>query len=340
LPALFEGGAELGVGGDAAGDEYRGGVELPGGEHGAIDEIADDGVLEFADERECLRGAEREELFEFAFATIEGVLAGEDFGAVFAVFAEVVEDGGLDAAEAEVERVAPRFGGREFHGSGCCGVRGGGEAVEDWSAGVAEGKELGDLVVGFASGVVTRLRDFFVGERWLRWVLRDFVEDGVAAGDDETDGGQGGPLPCFVGFEEDGVDVAFKMIYRDERFVESLRERFGVGDADEERADEARTLGDADGVDVVECEIGFGEGFANDGDDLAKVFARGEFGDDAAVLAVDVDLRGDDAGENFAAVGDDGGSGFVAGGFDAEDARGHSLILAWRIRGALWRVGG
>ena len=59
------------------------------------------------------------------------------------------------------------------------------------------------------------------------------------------------------------------------------------------------------------------EGFANDGDDLAEVFAGGEFGDDAAVFAVDVDLGGDDAGEDVAAVGDDGGGGFVAGGFDA-----------------------
>src|ERR1700722_9215690 len=91
LAALFEGGAELGVGGYAAGDEDRGGVELLGGEHGAIDEIADDGVLEFADEGEGLRGGEREELFEFAFAAIERVLAGENLGAVFAVFAEVVE---------------------------------------------------------------------------------------------------------------------------------------------------------------------------------------------------------------------------------------------------------
>jgi hypothetical protein len=34
-------------------------------------------------------------------------------------------------------------------------------------------------------------------------------------------------------------------------------------------------------------------------------------------LAVDVDLGGYDAGEDFAAVGDNGGGGFVAGGFDA-----------------------
>src|SRR5580704_11990801 len=71
LAALFEGCAELGVGRYTAGDEYARGVELLGGNHRAIDEVADDGVLELADERERLRGAQRQELFELAFASVE-----------------------------------------------------------------------------------------------------------------------------------------------------------------------------------------------------------------------------------------------------------------------------
>jgi hypothetical protein len=43
---------------------------------------------------------------------------------------------------------------------------------------------------------------------------------------------------------------------------------------------------------------------------------------------MDVDLRSNDAGEDFSAVGDDCGGRFVARGFDAEYARGHFLILA------------
>src|SRR5256885_16883114 len=105
------------------------------------------------------------------------------------------------------------------------------------------------------------------------------------------------------------------MVYGDEWFVEGLRQGFGIGDTKEERADEAGALGDADGVDVVEGEVGFGEGFADYWNDLAEMFAGGEFGDDAAVLTVNVDLRSDDRGENFAAVGDHGGGGFIAGGF-------------------------
>ena len=62
------------------------------------------------------------------------------------------------------------------------------------------------------------------------------------------------------------------------------------------RADEAGPLRNADRVDVLKLEIGLGKRFADDGNNLAKMFARGEFGNDAAVLAMDVDLRRDDAG--------------------------------------------
>jgi hypothetical protein len=49
------------------------------------------------------------------------------------------------------------------------------------------------------------------------------------------------------------------------------------------------------------------------------MLARGQFRDHAAVLAVQVDLTGDDAGEHGVARGHHGGGGFIAGGFDAEN---------------------
>jgi len=60
---------------------------------------------------------------------------------------------------------------------------------------------------------------------------------------------------------------------------------------------------------------GLGDGFVDGGD----VFAGGDFGDDAAVLTVSVDLGGDDAAEDLPAS-DDGDGGFIAAGFDGEDS--------------------
>ena len=56
-----------------------------------------------------------------------------------------------------------------------------------------------------------------------------------------------------------------------------------------------------------------------------EVVAGGDLRHDAAVLGVEVELRGDDVRAEVAAVLDDGGGGLVAGGLDAEDeAIGHT----------------
>src|SRR6267154_226875 len=86
---------------------------------------------------------------------------------------DVAEDCGLDAAEGEVEvralaagwgllvcgntavAVDARLDLAEGEGDGA-GVAIGGEGVDPGAAGVAEAEELGDLVVGFAGGVIDR----------------------------------------------------------------------------------------------------------------------------------------------------------------------------------------
>ena len=91
-----------------------------------------------------------------AFAASERLLAGVDFGLQLGMAAEVVEHGGLDAAEAEIVRIAFHFWFAEADGFGIA-VRG--ELIENRAAGIAEGEHAGDFVVGFAGGVVTCAAD-------------------------------------------------------------------------------------------------------------------------------------------------------------------------------------
>jgi len=62
-----------------------------------------------------------------------------------------------------------------------------GECIDPGAAGVAEAEELGDFVVGFAGGVVEGAAD----EGIVPGVFKgaDEVEVGVAAGDDQCQGG-------------------------------------------------------------------------------------------------------------------------------------------------------
>ncbi len=198
----------------------------------------------------------------------------------------------------------------------------GGEFVDHRTAGISEGEEAGDFIVGFAGGVIAGATDAGVGKLAgaIGGLVLHFVNHGVAAGNDQADGGKfGAAIAGGAGFEKDGVDVAGEMVHGDERLAQREGESFSVSDADEQSADQAGTLGDGDGIEVLQSDAGLLDGFADDRDDLAEMFAGGEFRDDSAVFSVNFDLGRDDAGENAFAVGDDGGGGFVAGRFDPKN---------------------
>ena len=95
------------------------------------------------------------------FAASEGLLASVDFGLQLGMTAEMVEHGGLDAAEAEIVRIAFHF---RFAETNSFGIAVRGQLIEDGSAGITEGEHAGDFVVGFACGVVTSAADAGVGE--------------------------------------------------------------------------------------------------------------------------------------------------------------------------------
>src|SRR5215831_11232404 len=73
----------------------------------------------------------------------------------------MIENGGFQAAKAEIQWIAARFRGAKFHG--CVRpVRGRGEPVEDRAARVAQREQLCDFVVGFACGIIARLSQLAV----------------------------------------------------------------------------------------------------------------------------------------------------------------------------------
>src|SRR5271156_1884925 len=151
-----------------------------------------------------------------------------------------------------------------------------GEFVDYRAAGIAEGKEAGDFVVGFAGSVVAGATDAGVGKLpgAVAGLVFHFIDDGVAAGNDQADGGKfRAAIASGTGFEKDGVNVASEMVDRDERFSQREGESFSVGHADEQRTDQTRALGDGDGVEILQGDAGLFDGFANDRNDLAEVFA-------------------------------------------------------------------
>jgi hypothetical protein len=102
---------------------------------------------------------------------------------------------------------------------------------------------------------------------------------------------------------------------------EPARPRQGLGDLDahEQRADQARSAGDRDALDVVERT--FAERLANDGQHELQVAPGGDFGDDATVTRVQFRLRRDDVRGDLAFLRDERGGCLIATRLEGENHR-------------------
>ena len=119
--------------------------------------------------------------------------------------------------------------------------------------------------------------------------------------------------------EEERRDVAVQVIHRCQRNGEPPGERLRSRESDEQRADEPGSSRCGDEVDVCHCRVRVMEGRLDDGRDELEVAPRGHFGNDAAERRVQLDLRGDDAGEHVPFPRDQRRSRLVAGGLEPED---------------------
>ena len=104
----------------------------------------------------------------------------------------------------------------------------------------------------------------------------------------------------WVGRQVERRDVALEVVDRDERQVARPRDRLGGRDADEQRADEARALRDADAVDVVEPSPASSSASRDHRRDQLEVAPRRDLGHHAAVPRVKVRLRGHHRREQLA----------------------------------------
>src|SRR5262245_17694811 len=114
---------------------------------------------------------------------------------------------------------------------------------------------------------------------------------------------------------------------------------FGVVDADEQRADQTRSLRDREPVNFLKGHAGRGHRFADNVTDLFQMFARGQLRHDAAIFFMRGDLGGDDVRADFDAVFDDGGGSLITRTLDSKNKhRAESTSSSYAQRQRLLRV--
>ena len=118
--------------------------------------------------------------------------------------------------------------------------------------------------------------------------------------------------------------MALEVVDGRERQAAGRGDRLRRRDADEQRADEARPLRDADERDVAERRAGPAQRVVERRVGELEVMARRDLRHDAAVRVVDA-LRRDDVREHVAVAADDRRARVVAARLDGEDeARAHA----------------
>ena len=107
----------------------------------------------------------------------------------------------------------------------------------------------------------------------------------------------------------------------DQGQVVADRQRLGDVDADQQRADQARTAGHGHRVEILPAGPGLLEGRLEGGHDPAQLLAGGHLRHDAAGGGVQGHLAGDLVRLDPAAADDDRHAGLVARRLDRQDAR-------------------
>ena len=116
-----------------------------------------------------------------------------------------------------------------------------------------------------------------------------------------------------------GGDVAPDMVHRDQRYPQSIGRRFGEVDPHQQRTDEAGRIGHGDGVQLAARQAGVLQRLLGKTVDGLNMLARGDLRHNAAVFAVQRDLRGDAVRQDASSVLHNGDGGLVAGGLNGKD---------------------
>ncbi len=118
--------------------------------------------------------------------------------------------------------------------------------------------------------------------------------------------------------------MAFEMVDRDQRLACGMRQRLAGDEADHDAADQPRSGGRGDRIDVVQAQPALHQRLFDQRHQPVDMRARGDFGDDAAIGRMAVGLPGERL-RQYPPVGcDQRRCGFVAARFYPEDD-GHAV---------------
>ena len=180
------------------------------------------------------------------------------------------------------------------------------------AAGIGQAEHTGDLVKGFACGVVDRAAEVFSGQR-----IGVAIQMGMAATNNHTDAWKYWRL----GLDLASVNVGMQMIDGNQRQVCGQGQGFGRDDADQQGPRQPGGVGHGDCIQIVQFNRCRFQRLVDHGNDSLDMGSSGDLGHDSVKLPVQFILGRDDAAENLSVGVDNRCRSFIAGRFNAENSK-------------------
>ena len=192
------------------------------------------------------------------------------------------------------------------------GVAVAGQRFDRRPAGIGQAEQFRGLVEGFAGGIVDRRRQAAI--------VADPAHFEQLAMPARHQQQQIREIEIGIG-EARRQRMAFEMIDRDQRLARRQRQTLAGEQADHHPANQPRTGGRGDRIDLADVDAGFVQHLADQAGQDLDMGAGGDFGDNAAVRLVRRVLADHRLGENAPVAGHQRDRAVVARGFESEDQR-------------------
>ena len=140
----------------------------------------------------------------------------------------------------------------------------------------------------------------------------------MAAADDKCHSRQFHRLSALPRFQHYGVNVSFDMVHGNQRNPARERDRFGVSQSPQQRTRQTGSARRRNRVKIAPSELRERERLPDHRHDGAKVFARSQFRDHAAIFRMDGKLTRHHRRKNAVAILHNRRRRFVTGAFDRQ----------------------
>ena len=216
---------------------------------------------------------------------------------------QIIDYGGFQTAEAEFVRLIQTC----YRKINSMVIAAQCQTLDFRTAGIRQPHNAGNLIEGFACRIITRL-----SQKLKAIIAGNLQQRRMSAADNQRHERRLQLAVC----QKVGKYVAFKMVNTYQRFIRCPGQRLGSRKADKQRADESRSVGNGNSINLLHANACLRQGFINNRHNIFDMLTGSNFRHNATEFTMNNDLGGDNVAKNLTPVLYYGSRSFITAAFN------------------------